>query len=207
MLEKKELGVKKTPIECHTFLGIPQVLESGFVDIIGNDELLKSFKIGLICSIKCPGEVILKTLNLLHHMDKAKVCFISGFHSPVEQECFDLLLRSRQKMIICPARNIQRMRLSQEVKRGVIEEWIALISPFPEKYRTTSKKTAQLRNLMVAALANRVLVLHAAPGGKTEEIVKAVIRWGKTVYTIESKYNDHLAKFGVRLINTLENME
>ncbi|MCL6588350.1 MAG: hypothetical protein K6U80_00190 [Firmicutes bacterium] len=34
---------------------------------------------------------------------------------------------------------------------------LALLSPFPEKYREASGRTAQIRNLMVAALAERVL--------------------------------------------------
>ena len=186
---------------------MPQALRNDSADLLGNVALLKSLKIGLICSIKCPGDVILKTLNLMHHLDGTGFCFVGGFHSPVEQECLTILLRSNQKLIICPARNIRKMRLSRAIKNAIAEERLALLSPFPERYRQASARTAQIRNLMVAALADRVLVFHAAPGGKTEELVKEVAGWGKAVYTIESEYNAHLAKLGLRMINSIKDLD
>jgi hypothetical protein len=60
---------------------------------------------------------------------------------------------------------------------------------------------------MVAALADRVLVFHAARGGKTEELVKEVVGWGKTVYTIASEYNTHLAQLGVKMISSFKDLE
>ena len=204
---KKEPALEKIPIDSRILQVMPRALRDDSVDLLGNVELLKSFKIGLICSIKCPGDVILKALNLLTQLDGTEICFIGGFHSPVERECLDILLRSKQKLIVCPARNIRKMRLSRAIKTAVEEGRLALLSPFPERYQEASGRTAQIRNLMVAALADRVLVFHAARGGKTEELVKEVVGWGKTVYTIASEYNTHLAQLGVKMISSFKDLE
>ncbi|HSB33480.1 MAG TPA: hypothetical protein VLG39_03400 [Nitrospirota bacterium] len=44
------------------------------------------------------------------------VLVISGFHSPLEKECLNNLLRGRQPAIICAARNIEIMRIRAEFK-------------------------------------------------------------------------------------------
>jgi hypothetical protein len=41
----------------------------------------------------------------------AGIPIIGGFHSPMEKECLDLLLRGQQPIVICPARSIQGMRI------------------------------------------------------------------------------------------------
>lgn len=46
----------------------------------------------LSCSIKCPGNVILKTYDLAGALCDAGVPVIGGFHAPMEKECLDILL-------------------------------------------------------------------------------------------------------------------
>jgi hypothetical protein len=57
--------------------------------------------------------------------------------------------------------------------------------------RRATLETAERRNRYVAALAERVLVIHAAPGGKLE-----ALGWGKAVYTLESEHNRGLIERG-----------
>jgi predicted Rossmann fold nucleotide-binding protein DprA/Smf involved in DNA uptake len=163
---------------------MPETFRPEYLDLIGNGDLLESPKIGLVCSIKCPGNVILKTMNLMQSLKDAGLCFISGFHSPLEQECLSLLMRSKNRLIICPARSIQKMRLPLEYREAMMANRLAIISPFGGKYQRASEENAEIRNRFVAALADRVLVLHAAPGGKIEKLVKEISGWGKPVYTI-----------------------
>lgn len=199
-----KLKVKKIPIDRGNFSVISHLLEGAYFDLLGNEDLLKGFKVGLFCSIKCPGEIIYKSLNLIHKLDEDAFCLVSGFHSPLERECYNLLINSSQKMIICPARNISKMRLSKKTKEALLAHRLAIVSPFSEKYKGTSKKTAESRNLMVAALADRILMLHASPNGMLEKLVKTMIGWDKKVYTIESEYNAHLIKLGVTSINAID---
>ena len=84
----------------------PGLVSPPFIDIIGSDRLLTSHKIGLLCSIQCPGDIILKTLDLMHELRNLEVCVVSGFHSPLEQECLKILLRGTCAIVVCYARSL-----------------------------------------------------------------------------------------------------
>ena len=79
---------------------------------LGNLDLLDFPKTALFCSARCPGKVILTTYDQAAKWRDAGRCVISGFHSPVEKECLQILLRGAQRTIICPARALlQRVPL------------------------------------------------------------------------------------------------
>ena len=71
---------------------------------LGNLDLLTLPKTGLFCSARCPGHVILPAYDQAARWRDAGRCIISGFHSPVEQECLRILLRGAPPIILCPAR-------------------------------------------------------------------------------------------------------
>ena len=71
---------------------------------LGNLALLALPKTALFCSARCPGKVILTTYDQAAKWRDAGRCVISGFHSPVEKECLQILLRGTQPIIVCPAR-------------------------------------------------------------------------------------------------------
>lgn len=52
------------------------------------------------------------------------------------------------------------------------------------------------RRPRLAALADRLLVAHAEPGGKTEQLCKAALDRGKRVFTLDSADNAHLLALG-----------
>ena len=79
---------------------------------LGNIDISKKPLLGLFCSVKCPGDLILRTYDLARVLREKGVPVISGFHTPIEKDCLDLLLRGVQPLICCPARGIQGMRLS-----------------------------------------------------------------------------------------------
>src|SRR5436190_24382197 len=90
-----------------------------FIAAHGNLDLLRQPALALFCSIRCPGRLILRTYDLAVALREAGVPVISGFHSPMERECFALLLRGRQPLIACPARSIEGMRLPAEWRQPV----------------------------------------------------------------------------------------
>ena len=57
-------------------------------------------------------------------------------------------------------------------------------------------ETAAVRNRFVAALADALFVAHAAPGGRTEEMCREAIGWGKGLYTFEDRANENLLAMG-----------
>ena len=75
---------------------------------LGNLDLLALPKTAIFCSARCPGKVILSTYDQAAKWRDTGCCVISGFHSPVEKECLQILLRGSQPVIICPARSLPR---------------------------------------------------------------------------------------------------
>jgi predicted Rossmann fold nucleotide-binding protein DprA/Smf involved in DNA uptake len=125
---------------------------------------------------------------------------ISGFHSPMERECLTILLRGAQPVIICPARNINNMRINREYKKPLKDGRLLFLSPFDENQRRISAKRSHYRNLFVAALFAVIFVAHAGPSSKTEAFCKEILCWKKPIYTFDSNYNKNLIEIGARPI-------
>lgn len=157
----------------------PEVTVFGQLGIIKNKPLL-----GLLCSQACPGDVILKTYDVIRALRDAGVCVISGFHSTMEKECLEILLRGQQPVVVCPARGIQDMRLPAPWKEALATGRLLVLSPFEAPVRRVTKETAQQRNRFVTAMADRVLVPYASPGGEIDALCRECAVVGKQVVGI-----------------------
>ena len=60
---------------------------------IGDLAILNSKLIGFFCSVRCPGDAILKTFDLARAFRSEGVPLIGGFQSPMEKEFLNLVLR------------------------------------------------------------------------------------------------------------------
>ena len=87
------------------------------LSVLGDLAFLRRDKLGLFCSVKCPGDLILRAYDYAKRLRDDGVAVIGGFHSPVEQECLRILLRGTQPVIICPARSLGEMRLPGDEAR------------------------------------------------------------------------------------------
>ena len=164
--------------------------------VIGNLEILARWLLGFFCSIRCPGQVILETYDLARALRDAGVSVIGGFHSPMEKECLDLLLRGQQPVVVCPARGIERMRLPVTWRTALYEDRLLVLSPFEGKHRRPTADLAAQRNRLVAGLADEVFVAHATIGSKTERLFFEVLNQGKRTYTLKNEENARLAESG-----------
>lgn len=163
---------------------------------LGNLCLLQQKSLALFCSVKCPGDLIVKTYDFAQQLREAEVIVISGFHSPMERECLTILLRDNQPLIICPARTLKNMRLPSAYKKPLDQGRLLLLSPFSEKERRHTTELASRRNQLVAALATAIFVSHAEPASKTEALCRQVLQWRKPLYTHQSDLNRNLISLG-----------
>jgi len=168
---------------------------------VGNVALLESRLIGFFCSVKCPGDLILRTYDMARALRDAGVPVISGFHSPIEKDCFDLLLKGSQPIIFCPARGIQNMRFGKSLKTNIEKGRVLVLSPFEGKIRRPTSQISERRNRFVGALAAAVFVSYAEPGGKIEEFCKHILQSGKLLYTFESFHNKPIIDMGAKPFN------
>jgi len=163
---------------------------------LGDVAILQRPLLGLFCSVKCPGDLILRTYDLARALREAGVPVISGFHSPIEKDCLDLLLRGSQPVVICPARTIQNTRLGKDLKAGVEKRRVLVLSPFEGQVKRPTAQISERRNQFVGVLSAAVFVAYAEPGGKTEEFCKEILNAGKSLYTFESTYNGAIVEKG-----------
>ena len=183
------------PVSLHKILGENAPIRIAFR---GNPEILQNRMLALFCSVKCPGNLILKTYDLVQELRHTGVTVIGGFHSLMERKCLTVLLRGTQPIIICMARSIERMRLPSEYKKPLTDGRMLLISPFVDKPRRPSIRTTLYRNRLVAALADQVFVAYAEPSGKTESLCREVVSWQKPLYTLESDHNANIIALGAK---------
>jgi predicted Rossmann fold nucleotide-binding protein DprA/Smf involved in DNA uptake len=153
---------------------------------LGNTEILNTKKIALFCSSQCPGDCVIKTFDAAKKWRDDGVSVISGFHSPVEQECLTVLLQGRQPVILCPARSIEGMRVKKGQMKPLEEGRLLILSPFPQKERRMTAGLARARNRFVGAFADEIVVSHASPGGKVEQFCREIVSCGKPVTTLVS---------------------
>ena len=144
---------------------------------IGSPEILGEKKIGLFCSVRCPGDAILGAYDAAGKLRDEGIAVISGFHSPVEKECLRILLRGKQPIIICLARALEKIRLPADWRSAVETGRLLLVSPFEKRPRRPTIDSAQRRNEIVAALSDEVLIIHAELGGSIERISKLIDAW------------------------------
>ena len=155
------------------------------VSIIGNDAVFQSSMEAFLCSKETPGATILKAFDQAAAWRDAGVCVISGFHSPLEQQCFDILLRGRQPIVWALARGIGALRLPKPRRDALDDGRLTVISPFRAEEVRTSADLARQRNRVVAALATGTVFAHISPGGSLERLAAEVGQWGVRVKVLQ----------------------
>lgn len=164
------------------------------------DLLRRKPLVALFCSVQCSEAVILQTHDLAQALGEAGATVISGFHSPMEKECLTELLRRSSPIILCPARSVERLRLSREWTAALTQQRLLLLSAFAEHETETTTPHALARNLLVAALADALLIAHATPKGRIEQLCDEALAWGKPVFALEGGENERLLAMGAKRI-------
>jgi len=167
------------------------------IQVLGEAAVLDLPLLGVFCSIKCPGSLILQAYDAAVGLREQEICMISGFHSPLEKELLAVFLKGRPKIVHFLARNLDNIRLLSEQRKAIEAGRLVLLSATASSQRRSTEKIAQERNLLVGALAQDILIIHAEPGGHVENACQEFIRWGKCVYTLENEANLNLIANGV----------
>ena len=118
----------------------------------------------------------------------------------MEKECLRLLLRGSQPVVVCPARGIENMRIPREWRPALDGGRLLILSPFSGAHRRPTAKLAARRNRLVAAIAVRVFIAHAAPNGKTEAFARELAAAGKPLLTLASPANANLLTLGAHAV-------
>jgi predicted Rossmann fold nucleotide-binding protein DprA/Smf involved in DNA uptake len=164
---------------------------------LGNLDLLTMPLLGFFCATRCPGNIILRTYDLALALREASVPVIGGFHTPMEKESLEVLLRGQQPVVICPARSIERLRLPMSWRKPYDQGRLLVLSPFVARQRRPTTELAEYRNRFVATLATNIFVAYAGPGSKTAQFCGELVAQHRPAYTLDLPDNALLVQRGV----------
>lgn len=188
-----EPGMSDTPAALHRCFS---AVDTPAVSVVGDCALLDGELTGFFCSVRCPGDIILKTYDLAKALRGTEITVVGGFQSPMEKEFLDVLLWGRVRAVICPARGLGKMRVPKAWRRPLAEKRLLLLSFADDHICRPTAAIADRRNACVAAISNRILVAYAQPNGKIEALCKQALADRKPVLTLDSPYNTHLMAMG-----------
>lgn len=152
--------------------------------------------LALLSSSRAPAGVLLQIHDWARHWRQHGPIVISGFQSEVENEALHVLLGGTQPIVQLLARGM-RQRLPPAQNRALAGGRLLLVSPFPDSVGWVSAAQAQVRNRLVCALAQTVLIAHAEPGSKTLSLLDELMAGSKALYTIDHPANRPLLDRGI----------
>jgi len=171
------------------------------VALLGDPGILEGRLIGFFCSVRCPGDAILKTFDLARTLRDTDATIVGGFHAPMEREFLELLLRGSARVVVCPARGLGRMRILKVWNPPLDEGRLMFLSFFDDRIRRPTAATAAQRNARVAALADTILIAHAEAGGKIQALCRDALAASEPVFALASDDNAHLFEIGARPVD------
>ena len=139
------------------------------MEYLGNKEILKIYKIGFLCSHKVPANIILKTYDWAIEQRDKGICVVSGFHSKIEKDVFEILLKGTQPLVLVLARGLLK-RWDKKMIGLVEKERLLIISPFDKNILRPTMETTLQRNKIVAEISNNIYIPFSSPGGNIEKI-------------------------------------
>jgi len=167
---------------------------------IGDQQILQQPLLAIFTTTRCPGDVILRLYDAARSLRDAGIPVIGGFHTPMEEDCLELLLRGAQPVVICPARSLHRMRIPAAWKPAIRAGRLLLVSPFAERHRRRTAALAVLRNRFVAEIASEIFVAHAPLGSKTEALCRELLAQGRRIHTFDLPSNAALVALGAQAV-------
>lgn len=125
---------------------------------LGNQALLEKQKIGFLASRKFSTLDVLPTLDWAMQMSKqTEIAVVSGFHSHLERNVLDILLRGKCPIIVVLARGMYR-KLPKQYEEAMNQNRLLIISYEKETITRVSEESAHKRNDLVRKLANEMYV-------------------------------------------------
>lgn len=133
------------------------------METLGNTSLLDRKKIGYFASSKIATLSVLPTLDwateVAQHED---VAIVSGFHSKMEREVLDFLLRGKCGIVCVLARSIYK-KIPEKFREAYNSGRVLFIAPFKTSATRTSRHLCQQRNENVASISDELVFSSLTP--------------------------------------------
>lgn len=124
---------------------------------LGNNDILKHIKIGYFASSKIASLSVLPSLDWAAEIAKREdVAIISGFHSKMEKEVLNYLLKGKCGIICVLARGIYN-KIPAKYKEAFHNNRILFISLESDKTLNYGREQTTRRNEFIASTANELV--------------------------------------------------
>ena len=137
---------------------------------IGNEEILKLRKTAFLCSRKVPASAVLKCYDWAIAQRESGTCVISGFHSTIEKDVLQYLLKGKQPIIVALARGLKE-KIEPVFEKPLVEGRLLFVTPFSNEVKRVSTQTAAVRNEIMIALADQITIGYVNKGGQLEKLL------------------------------------
>ena len=166
---------------------------------LGNTALLRLPTTAFFCSRAYPPTIEHATYLWAMEQRHQGHCVASGFHSRLEQAVFRFLRQdARQPIVYALGRGIQSA-VAFEYERDIRLGHLLFVSPFEPEVATVSQETADIRNLLLADLADELFIPYMSPGGNLERLLQSKVARYKPLITLNIAGNAALQQPNVRL--------
>lgn len=161
----------------------------------GNLDIIKKYPvIGVLASGKAPGPVVWESYQFFYALRDAGVTIAGGWHSPLEKGVLDALIEGKANVAFFAAKGLkargfqQKFRLLDKKSRGL------MISPFPDSVtKINGTEGPRLRNELLAAISDVLLIPYIKPRGKLFHMLKAERFFLKKTFVLNHVENDKLS--------------
>jgi hypothetical protein len=155
-------------------------------------------KLGVFCSNRCPGDLILAAYDWARAVRRRNdLTIVSGFHTVIEKDVLEILLAGSCPIVVVPARSAECMRIPAAWKAPLAAGRLIIESPFAASARRITKENALLRNAYIAGLVDEIFIIHASAEGHLEEQCRGWLGEGKKVSALGGAQNQWLWEMGV----------
>lgn len=133
------------------------------METLGNTSLLERWKIGYFASGTIAALSVLPTLDWVSEVAKREeVAVVSGFHSKMEREVLDFLLRGKCGIICVLARSIYKS-VPPKYREAYAAGRVLFVTPFNTSAVMTSRHLCRLRNEYVANISDELVFSSLTP--------------------------------------------
>jgi len=160
----------------------------------------------VIASVKVLPSVLLPAYDLAVAIRDAGMAAAGGFHTSLERECLEILLRGTAPITIVPARafdpetdRLYSGKLWAEVRRGVVDGRVTIVPPPGVAGTRITRANAAIRNAFLLDGASEVVLLYAKPRGETERLVQAALERGLPVSVLDHPANARWLDLGAKV--------
>ncbi len=151
-------------------------------DAWGNTGLLDRHLVGLLSSRRVPGMPVLDAANRCKDLAGPDQAVVSGFHSPVESMCLDIMALHGTAMIAILAARLIPDTLPETWQNLVRDHRLLVLSPFIHEPVIPTRKTAMDRNRIVVDLAATLYFPYIESGSDLQQLAESARNQGKVVW-------------------------